>query len=42
VKIVVMGAGALGAYFGAFLQKGGHDVTLVARGTHLQALQTRG
>ncbi len=42
MKIVVMGAGALGAYFGAFLQKGGHEVTLIARGAHLQALQTKG
>lgn len=42
MKIVVMGAGALGAYFGSFLQKGGHDVTLVARGEHLRAMQARG
>jgi len=42
VKFVVVGAGAIGAYVGAALARGGADVTLVARGTHLQALQERG
>lgn len=43
MKIVVMGAGALGGYFGYWLQaKGGHDVTFVARGAQLQALQAKG
>ena len=40
--IVVMGAGAVGGYFGACLQRAGHDVTLVARGTNLEAMQVRG
>jgi 2-dehydropantoate 2-reductase len=42
MKILVMGAGALGAYFGGRLQAAGHDVTLIARGAHLRALQEKG
>jgi len=42
MKILVMGAGALGAYFGARLQAAGQDVTFVARGAHLDAMRTRG
>lgn len=37
-----MGTGAVGAYFGAHLARGGHDVTFVARGEHLQAMRERG
>lgn len=42
MRIVVMGAGALGSYFGGRLALAGHDVTLVARGPHLEAMQSRG
>lgn len=42
MKVAVYGAGALGGYFGARLVAGGADVTLVARGTQLAALQTDG
>ena len=42
MRIVVMGAGALGGYYGSFLQRGGHDVLYVARGEHLRAMQTKG
>jgi 2-dehydropantoate 2-reductase len=42
VKIVVLGAGAIGAYVGAALHRGGADVTLIARGAHLEAMQRRG
>jgi 2-dehydropantoate 2-reductase len=38
----VVGAGAIGAYVGASLVRGGADVTLVARGVHLEAMQRRG
>lgn len=37
-----MGAGALGGYFGARLHQAGQDVTLIARGAHLQAIQSGG
>src|SRR5581483_10803866 len=42
VKVVVLGAGAIGAYVGAALARGGTEVTLVARGEHLRALRERG
>jgi 2-dehydropantoate 2-reductase len=42
VKIVIAGAGAIGGYIGARLAKAGADVTLFARGPHLQAMRDRG
>lgn len=39
---VVLGAGAIGAVVGGRLSQAGRDVTLVARGAHLEALQARG
>ncbi len=42
MKILVMGAGAVGAFFGARLQKAGEEVYFCARGAHLHALKTRG
>jgi len=42
VKIVVMGSGGVGGYFGARLAKGGADVTFVARGAHLAAMRQHG
>ena len=42
MRIVVMGSGGLGGKFGGLLAQSGADVTFVARGAHLQALQERG
>ncbi len=42
MKCAVVGAGAIGAYVGAALARGGSDVTLIARGAHLKALQQNG
>jgi 2-dehydropantoate 2-reductase len=42
VKYAVLGAGAIGAYVGAALARGGADVTLIARGPHLAAMASRG
>lgn len=42
MKIAVMGAGALGGYFGARLALAGHEVWFVARGAHLAAMQAGG
>jgi 2-dehydropantoate 2-reductase len=42
VRWVVYGAGAVGGVVGAGLHQSGHDVTLIARGEHLQALRERG
>jgi 2-dehydropantoate 2-reductase len=37
-----MGAGSIGGYFGGMLARGGNDVTLVARGAHLNAIRRHG
>ena len=42
MKIAIMGAGALGCYFGGRILQGGGDVTFIARGPHLDALQSSG
>jgi 2-dehydropantoate 2-reductase len=42
VKFAVLGAGAIGAYVGAALARGGADVTLIARGAQLAALRSHG
>jgi 2-dehydropantoate 2-reductase len=42
MRVVVVGAGAVGGYYGALLHAGGHDVVFVARGATLAALQASG
>ncbi|MEV0070703.1 2-dehydropantoate 2-reductase [Amycolatopsis sp. NPDC050768] len=42
MRVVVMGTGGVGGYFGARLAQGGHDVSFIARGKHLEALRTNG
>jgi 2-dehydropantoate 2-reductase len=42
MKIVIIGAGGVGGFFGAKLVKAGFDVTFIARGKHLQAIQNNG
>ena len=42
MRIVIMGAGALGGYFGARLAAAGNDVAFVARGAHLAAINEQG
>lgn len=42
MKILVMGAGAIGAFYGAWLQRAGDEVYFCARGEHLRALQSSG
>ena len=42
MRIVVMGSGGTGGYFGAKLARAGEDVTFVARGAHLEAIRARG
>ncbi len=37
-----MGAGAVGTYYGALLARHGHDLTMVARGAHLDAMRRAG
>ena len=42
MRICIYGAGAIGGYLGLLLQEGGADVSLVARGAHLEAIKKRG
>ena len=42
MRFIVIGAGGIGAYFGGELARAGHDVTLFARGAHLDALRRKG
>lgn len=42
LKIAVMGAGAVGCYYGGMLARAGHDVVLIARPQHVTAIQRDG
>lgn len=42
MKIAIMGAGAVGCYYGAMLARAGHDVTLITRPQHVEAIRDRG
>lgn len=42
MKVCIYGAGAIGGYLGVQLARAGADVSLVARGGHLEAMQTNG
>ncbi len=42
MKIVVMGAGALGSVYGGYLARAGYEVTLIGRSEHIQAIQQGG
>jgi 2-dehydropantoate 2-reductase len=42
MRIAVLGSGGIGGYYGAFVAEAGHDVALIARGAHLEAMQRRG
>jgi 2-dehydropantoate 2-reductase len=41
-KVAVMGAGAVGSFYGAMLARAGHAVTLIGRPAHVQAMQRDG
>ncbi len=42
MRIVAFGAGGVGGYFGGRLAASGTDVTFIARGAHLAAIQSKG
>ena len=42
MRIAVMGAGGVGGCLGALLSRDGNDVTLIARGAHLNAIRSNG
>ncbi len=42
MKYLIIGAGGTGGLIGGYLAKKQHDVTLIARGEHLKAIQNKG
>ena len=42
MRIAILGAGGVGAYYGGMLARAGHAVSMLARGEHLDALRARG
>lgn len=42
MKICIYGAGAIGGFVGARLARAGEEVSLIARGAHLEAMKARG
>ena len=42
MKIAVMGAGAVGCYYGGMLARAGHEVVLIGRAQHVEAVQRDG
>ena len=42
MKICIYGAGAIGGYVGVLLKLAGADVSLIARGPHLEAIRKNG
>ena len=42
MNVAVMGAGAVGCYYGGMLARAGHDVVLIGRPQHVEAVQRQG
>src|SRR5689334_25198011 len=42
MKICVFGSGAIGSYMGVQLERAGAEVSLIARGAHLEAMRRNG
>ncbi|MDP3475237.1 ketopantoate reductase family protein [Hydrogenophaga sp.] len=42
LRVAVMGAGAVGCFYGGMLARAGHRVTLIGRPAHVQAVQAHG
>ncbi len=42
MKVAVMGAGAVGCYYGGMLARAGHEVVLIGRPQHVEAIARRG
>ncbi|MDP9914231.1 2-dehydropantoate 2-reductase [Variovorax boronicumulans] len=42
MKVAVMGAGAVGCYYGAMLARAGHAVVLIGRPSHVEAVRASG
>ena len=42
MRLAMMGSGGIGGYYGGRMAAAGHDVTFIARGSHLEAMQQNG
>ena len=42
MRIAIYGAGGVGGYYGGVLARAGYDVSLIARGAHLEAIRASG
>jgi 2-dehydropantoate 2-reductase len=42
LRVAVLGAGAVGCYYGGMLARAGHDVTLIGRPVHVEVFKARG
>jgi len=42
MKVAVLGAGAVGCYYGGMLARAGHSVTLIGRATHVEVFRQSG
>ncbi len=42
MRVSIYGTGGAGGYFGAQLARTGEDITFIARGEHLKAIQAHG
>src|SRR3990172_7806289 len=42
MKILIMGTGGVGGYYGGLLAQQGNDVTFISRGAHLYAIRHEG
>ena len=42
MQVAVIGAGAVGCYYGGLLLRAGHDVTFIGRQPHVDAINAHG
>ena len=42
MRVAILGAGGVGGYYGGVLARAGHEIVMLARGPHLDALKSRG
>ena len=42
MQVAVVGAGAVGCYYGGLLLRAGHDVTFIGRQPHVDAINANG
>ncbi len=42
IRVAVLGAGAVGCFYGGMLARAGHEVTLIGRAAHVEAFRSQG